>query len=92
MIEKLTSKDVYVSHNWNGASMRARLKVPTIKYAYPKEGMVTWMDNVSVLADAKNVDNAKLFQNFIMLPENAALISEFRTLCQRYHGLGRAHG
>lgn len=77
VIEKLTSKDVYVSHNWNGASMRARLKVPSIKYAYPKEGMVTWMDNVSVLADAKNVDNAKLFQNFIMLPENAALISNF---------------
>jgi spermidine/putrescine transport system substrate-binding protein len=76
-IEKLTSGDVDVSQNWNGASMRARKQVPTLKYAYPREGFTGWMDNVAVLKDAPNLENAKLFQNFIMAPENAALISNF---------------
>lgn len=76
-IEKLTSGDVDVSQQWNGASMRAREQISTLIYAYPKEGYTGWMDNVAVLKDAPNIENAKLFQNFIMDPENAALISDF---------------
>ena len=77
VIEKLTSGDVYASHNWNGASMRARLQVPSIRYVMPKEGLLAWADNVVLLKEAKNVDEAKTFMNFIMAPENAALISNF---------------
>ena len=74
---KLTSGDVDVSQNWNGYSWRARQQIPTLTYAFPKEGIEGFSDNVAVLKDAPNLENAKLFQNFIMAPENAALISEF---------------
>ncbi|MXU65676.1 ABC transporter substrate-binding protein [Oceanomicrobium pacificus] len=76
-IEKLTSGDVDLSQNWNGAAMRARAQRPSLQYAYPKEGFTGWMDNVAVLKDAPNMENAKLFINFMMDPENAAMTSNF---------------
>lgn len=76
-ITKITSGDVDVTHTWNGAAHRMRLQNPAIRFVFTKEVMEGWMDNVAVLKDAKNMENAKLFQNFMMDPENAALASEF---------------
>lgn len=76
-ITKMTSGDVVVTQTWNGAAYRMREKMPSVKFAFTKEIMEGWMDNVAVLKSAKNVENAKLFQNFIMDPENAGLISDY---------------
>ena len=76
-IEKFASRDYAAAYYWNGAAMRSRQKNSDVRFGYPKEGFPYFMDSVAILKDAKNVENAKLFMNFVMEPENAAMISEF---------------
>ncbi len=75
--EVLVSGDAAVGQIWNGFGMRARMEKPTLRYAYPREGFTGWMDNIVVLKGAPNLENAKKFQNFMMDPQNAAILTNF---------------
>lgn len=77
MTEKMSANDVAASVYWNGAMFRVRLKNPDVKFGYPKEGYPLFMDQVMLLSDAQNVEEAYTFLNFIAAPENAALISAY---------------
>lgn len=77
VIEKFAGRDLGASLYWNGAAFRAREKNEDVRFGYPREGYALWMDSAAIIADAKNVENAKAFLNFIMEPENAAMISAF---------------
>lgn len=76
-VEKMTKHDYSATVDWNGSALRQRLANPDIHYGYPKEGYGLWMDNVVLLKDAPDVDNAYKFMDFIMEPENAAMLSAF---------------
>lgn len=75
--ELLVSGEAVVSMAWNGYALKAREDKPSLVYAYPKEGYTGWMDNIAVPKGAKNLSNAKQFVNFMMVPENAAMISNY---------------
>ena len=77
MEDKMATNDVPASVYWNGAVMRARFRNPDVKFGFPKEGFVIWMDQVALLKDAKNVEEAYKFLDFIQLPENAAMLSAY---------------
>ena len=77
------AKDVLVSGDaaagmiYNGFSAKARAEGANIEYSYPTEGNVVWMDNMVLLANAPNRDNALKFMNFLLVPENAAALTNY---------------
>ena len=73
----LVSGDVAAGMIWNGFSAKARAEGANIEYAYPKEGIIVWMDNVVLLKDAPNRANALKFMDFLLEPENAAAVTNF---------------
>ena len=77
IIERLSTEETWIQQVWNGDAARARLNNPAVRYIFPKEGAVAWMDNLAVPTDARDPDNAKLFLAFMLRPENSALSSNF---------------
>jgi spermidine/putrescine transport system substrate-binding protein len=76
-VDAYAAGDIAAGIYWNGASMRARLQNEDLAYGYPQTGYPVWMDNAVILADAQNPEAAVQFLNFVLEPENAALISNF---------------
>ena len=76
MSDLLASGEAMMTNHWSGYSRLGRLTGAPIVYAYPKEGVVGWFDSMVVPASAKNVENARKFMNFMMDPENMAMLTE----------------
>jgi spermidine/putrescine transport system substrate-binding protein len=71
--ERMVSGETVMHEIWSGKGLAARMQKASIKYVFPKEGAIGWMDNVAVPASAPDLENAKKFLNFLMDPENIAL-------------------
>ena len=76
MSDLMASGEALMTNHWNGFSRLGRLAGAPINYAYPKEGVVGWFDSLVVPTSAKNVENARKFMNFMMDPENMAMLTE----------------
>ncbi|MEM9632686.1 MAG: extracellular solute-binding protein [Pseudomonadota bacterium] len=75
--EVLVSGDAAAGMIYNGFSAKAREEGATVEYAYPKQGYIAWMDNVALLKDAPNRANALKFMDFLLDPENAAVLTNW---------------
>lgn len=63
---------------WNGEVNQANMETESefISYVYPEEGIMAWVDNLSIPAGAKHVEAAHTFINFLLRPEIAKAICE----------------
>ncbi len=76
-IDRMVAGEVIMHMQWNGAAHRTKEQKPSVVYVYPKEGIDFWNDNLVMPKGAPDPDNAKLFLNWMMLPENIAMASNF---------------
>lgn len=77
VIGRMASGEQTMHMMWNGAFTRAQADNPNLEYVYPAEGITLWSDNFAVPVGAVNVDNAKIFINWMMDPANIGEATNF---------------
>ncbi|MEY8840634.1 extracellular solute-binding protein [Cribrihabitans sp. XS_ASV171] len=75
--EVLVSGDAAVGQIYDGFAAKAREEGANTEYAFPTQGYVVWMDNVVLLKDAPNRENALKFMDFLLEPENIAAVTNY---------------
>jgi putrescine transport system substrate-binding protein len=82
-INALANGDICVAVGFSGDIIQAATRAAEAKqgveiaYAIPTEGTIMWFDQMAIPSDAKNVDTAHEFINYIMRPDVAAKASNF---------------
>lgn len=76
-IGRLSSGTSVLLMMYNGATYKAKLANSNVVYVYPKDGMPLWQDNFAIPVGATNLDNARIFLNWMMNPKNIAQASNW---------------
>lgn len=82
-IDELANGDSCITIGWSGDILQAKKRAEEAKngvevnYVIPKEGTYMWFDNLAIPADAKNVEEAHTFINYLMRPEVIAKASNY---------------
>ncbi len=82
-INALANGDICLAIGYSGDILQARDRADdakngqTIVLSLPKEGAQMWFDQMAIPADAKNVEEAHAFLNYIMKPEVIAKASNY---------------
>jgi spermidine/putrescine transport system substrate-binding protein len=73
----LAAGEVDLTMEYNGDIVQLMTEDDDIDYIIPKEGGILWEDVLAIPANAKNVENAHAFINYIHAPEPNQLITEY---------------
>ena len=61
---------------WSGEGLNLQDEYPNLKYVVPKEGANFWIDSLCIPSNAKNVEAAEKFINFVSDKESALRIAD----------------
>ena len=83
IIAALANGDICLSLDWSPDVFQAMARADeagngeNLDYIIPNEGTIMWFDQMAIPVDAKNVDAAHEFLNFVMRPEIIARASNY---------------
>lgn len=69
-------EDAIIGMGWNGDVYVSQQENPNLKYIYPREGFVLWIDSLVITKYAPHLENTYKFINFLLRPEIAKIVSE----------------
>lgn len=72
----LMENDVWIGLTWDGPPISLKKEGKPVNYTSPKEGTIAWVDGLSLMKSAKNVDQVYEFINFLQSPEQSAALAE----------------
>ena len=64
-----------IGQTWDTTGLLLNQENSAYKYRAPKEGIITWLDSVGLLAGAENVDEGYEFINYILDPKVGGMFS-----------------
>lgn len=82
-INDLANGDICVAVGWSGDIIQAKARADeaakgvNVAYVIPKEGAPMWFDMLAIPKDAKNVDNAYLFLDYLLRPDVMAGVQNY---------------
>lgn len=82
-ISALANGDICVAIGWSGDVLQARDRAAeakngvTVDYIIPKEGALMWFDMMAIPSDAKNVEEAYAFIDFMMRADSGAKVTNY---------------
>ena len=77
-IDDLANGEICLAVGWSGdVFIAAYEEIEEVWFSIPNEGTVIWFDMMGIPADAKNVDNAHKFIDYILRPEVVADITNY---------------
>jgi len=71
----IIDEDATIGMAWNGDIFKASLENKSIRFIYPAEGFVIWVDNFAIPKNAPHKDTAYQFLNFILRPDIAKIVA-----------------
>jgi len=75
VVSIIIDEDATLGMAWNGDTFKAAQDNPQVKFIYPKDGFVIWVDTFAIPANARHKNEAYAFINFMLRPDIAKAIA-----------------